>query len=280
MRDTQMNDSLFASFAEHAHKLSGITIKSQRRTMLEGRLKRRLRALELPGYKEYLDYIKVHQTEHEFFINAITTNETYFYRTPRVWNYINDEFLPQWLDGHSGQTLRVWSAASSTGEEAHTLGIILESFKSANPEFRYQIKGTDIDSSVVNTANLGIYNGRSIQRFREARPDLFSRYMIGNDETGYNVVPQIKSCMNFSIFNLFDRTNEAAFDLILIRNVLIYFVRDDQIKVMSQVHRGLKNDGVAIIGESETLNNVCSDFQQIMPTIYRKPGSCKTQKAA
>ena len=280
MGNIQMNDSLFAAFAELAHTLCGITIKSQRQTMLEGRLKRRLRALDLPGFKEYLDYIKLNRTEHQYFINAITTNETYFYRTPRVWNYIYDEYLPQWLSEHAGQTLNVWSAASSTGEEAHTLGIVLESFKSTETEFNYQIKGTDIDSSVIEIARHGIYNGRSVKRFREARPDLFEKYMTGDDETGYKVVSKIKRCMNFSMFNLFDRASEAAFDLVLIRNVLIYFVRDDQIKAMSQVHRSLKNDGVAIIGESESLNHVCSEFHQIMPTIYRKPGSTETSIAA
>lgn len=257
-------------FFRLTHDFTGITIRPERRSMLEGRLRKRLRHLNLDNFTDYLDYIKRQPEEREGFINAVTTNETYFYRTPRVWEYIEEKFLPCWYAANKGKTINVWSAASSTGEEAHTLGIFMQQFKDANSGFEYRVKGTDIDSSVVEKARAGIYNGRSVERFRVARPELFSQYLKGSDDDGYAIQPGIKSRLEFTLFNLFSVNASAQeFDLVLLRNVLIYFNREDQEKVMATVHKRLKPGGVVIIGESESLNNINTSFEYIAPTIYQ-----------
>lgn len=257
-------------FIKLTHDFTGITIKPEKRSMLEGRLRRRLRVLELADFTDYLSYVKKNQAEQEEFINAVTTNETYFYRTPRIWEYISEQFLPQWHARVGSRSLSVWSAACSTGEEGHTLGIILQSFKDKHTGFDYRVKGTDIDSSVVEKARMGIYKGRAVQRFREAKPELFKQYLVGNDDAGYEVPPNIKSRLDFSALNLFDECRDMEkYDLVLLRNVLIYFVKEDQIAAVAAIHKRLHSGGVAIIGESESLNHVPCDFEPILPTIYK-----------
>jgi len=275
-----VDDACFSGLTELVHELSGITIKPEKKSMLLGRLRRRVSDLDLPDYTAYLEYVRTHKCEHELFINKITTNETYFFRTPRGWDYLETEFLPEWQRMQAGEPLNIWSAASSTGEEAHTLAILMQHFKEHNKGFEYRITGTDIDTEVVRKASEGIYKGRSIQRFREFKPDWFNRYMNGNDDAGYRVLPHIKSRITFGQFNLFcaPSTNQK-FDLVLLRNVLIYFTKSDQEKAMATVHGRLKQNGVAIIGESESLNSLNTQFASIAPTIY-KPIPSSTVRAA
>ncbi|MFK7893843.1 MAG: protein-glutamate O-methyltransferase CheR, partial [Granulosicoccus sp.] len=197
-----------------------------------------------------------------------------------VWEYIEKTFLPEWQEQQGGRVLNVWSAASSTGEEAHTLGILLQHYKDSHAGFDYKIQGTDIDTTVIDRATQGVYAGRSIERFRHAMPEWFKKYMQGNDSDGYVVVPEIKKRLNFSHFNLFSTPPVTPkFDLVLVRNVLIYFTPGDQESVMSTVYKRLEANGVVIIGESESLNNLKTDFQAVAPTIYR-PSSSAIEKAA
>ena len=190
--DDNINDVCFQGFVDLVHELTGITIKLDRKTMLVGRLRRRINQLELPDYPAYLEYVRANTIEHEFFINQITTNETYFFRTPRVWSYLEEEFLPNWQEQHPKKLLNIWSAASSTGEEAHTLGILMQNFKESYPGFDYNIFARDIDTSVVKKAEESLYKRRSVERFRKARPDWFERYMQGNHQDGFTVLPSIK----------------------------------------------------------------------------------------
>jgi len=280
MIDDTINESCFAGYSELIHELTGITIRPERQTMLVGRLRKRVRALNLADFEEYLEYVKDHKDEHELFVNQITTNETYFFRTPRIWDYIERTFLPQWIAGGSTGTFHAWSAAASTGEEAHTLGVLLQQFKADNPGFDYRVHGTDIDTSVLKTASQGLYNGRSIERFRDAKPDWFETYMTGTDTDGYSVIPEIKQKIKFSKLNLFDTVVlRPEYDLVLVRNVLIYFTAEDQEKVMATVYRKVKPEGLVIIGESESLNNIRTSFEPIAPTFYR-PASERVSSAA
>ncbi|MFK7861135.1 MAG: protein-glutamate O-methyltransferase CheR [Granulosicoccus sp.] len=277
----ELNEKCFKTLIEMIHSLTGITIKPERKAMLEGRLTRRLRALDLPDFESYVNYMKNNKSEEEEFINKITTNETYFYRTPRIWEFISDTYLSDWHAQNPSSTLNVWSAASSTGEEAHTLGVLLQAYKDKNPGFDYRITGTDIDSSVVQSATVGLYNGRSIDRFRKEKPDLFSSYMVGTDAHGYKVAPNIKRNIQFKILNLFNPAPvDKKYSLILLRNVLIYFSGEDIELVMQSVEKRLSASGIVIIGESESLNNLSTNFVTVCPTIYQRVDEIQGAKAA
>ncbi|MFK7854743.1 MAG: protein-glutamate O-methyltransferase CheR [Granulosicoccus sp.] len=276
-----ISDECFEEFRSLIHEVMGITVRANRREMISGRLRRRMRELNIESFESYRDRVQTVADERGSFVNAVTTNETYFYRTPKVWNYINDKFLPEWHQAGKGKTLSIWSAASSTGEEAHTLGIVMQRFKELNRDFDYSILGTDIAPRVVDVANKGIYKGRAVKRFREATPELFSKYMVGDDDAGFSVTLEIKKKIRFEIFNLFDDgRRQPKHDLILLRNVLIYFSKEDQKRVMKKIHSRLKTNGIAIIGESETLNNLNTDFEPLEPTIYRALDLLPIGKAA
>ncbi|MCP4457987.1 MAG: protein-glutamate O-methyltransferase CheR, partial [Cytophagales bacterium] len=147
-----LSDSCFDGYSKLIHKIMGITIEKSRKTMLVGRIRKRIMLLELDNYEEYLKYIKRNRQEEEYFINAITTNQTCFYRTPMVWDFITNDFFENWCNNRK---LNIWSAASSTGEEAHTVGVVCQDFRSNNLGFQYKVCGTDISSAVVAKATKG-----------------------------------------------------------------------------------------------------------------------------
>lgn len=263
----QLSDACFEKYVKVVHKITGITLEKNRKKMLVGRLRRRIGELKLTSYDEYLQYLAKNKSEEEHFINCVTTNETYFYRTPRVWDFFVDEFLANW---NTNKKLNVWSAASSTGEEAHTLGVLCQNFKSSNAGFKYSVLGTDISSDVVARCSQGNYIGRAVERFRNAKPELFEKYMIGSDADGYSVTRQIKGNINFKTHNLFNPLKgENTFDLIFLRNVLIYFTRRDQEKVLAQMQKCLSPEGYLIIGESESIASLNTNFVLQAPLIYR-----------
>ncbi len=265
-----MSDGDFSKLRAIVHQNTGITIGETRKSMLVSRLRSRLREVEAPDFAAYIARLSKDPDEMQELTNRVTTNETYFYRTPRVWDYFQDEFLPEFLDKRQNRALRVWSGAASTGEEAHTIGVLLESLRLNNQQFDYSVMGTDVSSRVLEVATNGVYKGRSIARFRKAKPDLFDKHMIGNDTDGFQAHPQIRSRIRFKLHNLFDRLSGAGpFDVVFLRNVLIYFTDEDQEKILDQVHSQMRPDGVLFIGESETLTKLNTPFEQIVPIIYR-----------
>lgn len=265
----EMDEAVFNKFIKLVHKVTGITLSSSRKAMLQGRLRPRMRKLSIDMYAEYLDYIENHAEEVQNFIDMVTTNETYFYRTPRIWNYLEKDFVPRWIQDHPGETLHVWSAAASSGEEAHTLAIILHSIKIKHSSFKYQILGSDISNEILNFARTGEYIGRSIESFKNTRPDLFNPFMKKNESGTYSVLPEIRANINFQNHNLFEAPKKKNFfDLVLIRNVLIYFDIPDQERVLSNMSMSLKTTGQLIIGESESLTRLKTPFSFKMPLVY------------
>ncbi|WP_368184388.1 protein-glutamate O-methyltransferase CheR [Aestuariibius sp. HNIBRBA575] len=275
--DVTMSDGDFSKLRAIVHKNTGITIGETRKSMLVSRLRSRLREVAAPDFAAYISHLSKDPEEMQELTNRVTTNETYFYRTPRVWDYFQDEFLPQFLTKGQNRSLRVWSGAASTGEEAHTIGTLLEDVRLKNQNFDYSILGTDVSSRVLDVATKGVYKGRSIARFRQAKPEVFKAHMTGNDTDGFSANPQIRSRIKFKLHNLFDRLSKAGpFDAVFLRNVLIYFTDDDQVKILDQVHDQMRPDGVLFIGESETLTKLNTPFEQIAPIIYRPKAKAKS----
>ncbi len=268
--DISMSDGDFTKLRAIVHRNTGITIGETRKTMLVSRLRRRLREVDEPSFASYISRLASDPEEMQELTNRVTTNETYFYRTPRVWDYFQEVFLPDFHARGGNTRMRVWSAAASTGEEAHTIGTILEQQRLEKPGFDYSVLGTDVSSRVLDVAQTGVYNGRSIARFRKEQPDLFASHMKGSDADGYKAVPQIRARLKFKLHNLLERLGGTSpFDAVFLRNVLIYFTDEDQEKILQHVRDLIKPDGVLFIGESETLNNLRTGFEQLAPIIYR-----------
>lgn len=269
MISENIDQKCFLEYIKYIHELTGVTIDESRSAMLVTRIRRRLLDLKITDYADYLCLVRLNKKEREYFIDQITTHETYFYRTPRVWEYLENEYFPTTLSEQK-KSFRIWSAASSSGEEAYTMGILCEKIKLNNPELNYHILATDVSNAVVNKASRGIYKGRSIKRFKDLRPDLFKSFMNPGQDEEFEVHKKIKSNINFERHNLFQELEgRHKFDIILLRNVLIYFTKEDQMKVLKRISHFLQEDGLLIIGESESLARLDNRFESISPLIYK-----------
>ncbi|NQY15431.1 MAG: protein-glutamate O-methyltransferase CheR [Henriciella sp.] len=268
--DDNLSEAYFAELVKFTHDLTGITILPNRKSMLVSRLRSRLRATNTTNFNDYLRLLKSDSGETEHYVNAVTTNKTLFYRTPRIWSYLKDEFVPAWIKAGHNRPMEVWSGASSTGEEIYTAGMVLEEFRKKHPGFDYRIVGTDISDRVVDIADKGIYSGRIVDMFKTSSPDLFAKYMVGNDADGYSVNSDIRSRIKFQRHNVFKPfQTRSKYDVSLLRNVLIYFTHEDQESAIANVERSLRPDGLLIIGESETLSPLQTNYVCVAPLIYR-----------
>jgi chemotaxis protein methyltransferase CheR len=269
----EMDQSTLLKVIEKVHSLTGITVNEQKKTMLQSRLKKRMKKLSIESYEEYMSYLNKEKNEIEYFINAVTTNETSFFRTPRIWDYFQKNFLPEWFAENPKRQLRLWSAAASSGEEAFSLAICCQEFQNKNPGFDYAIYASDISTEVLGEAQKGIYSHRSVEFLKKSKPGVFDIYFSPLEEDMYSISSKLKNKVYFSPHNLFTVKKEQ-FHIVFLRNVLIYFSGQDQTQVLKNISKSLEDKkGILVIGESESLNrlDVPYDFQQAC--IYNKKGS-------
>lgn len=256
----------FDRFRRLLYEHSGIHLADNKQPLLIGRLGRRLRELGLDSYADY--YQRVTQpgceVERQRMIDLLTTNETHFFREPQHFVYLREHILP----AHpAGTPFRAWSAASSTGEEAYTLAIELAE---AFGEAPWEIIGTDISHRVVEQARLGIY---PIERAKEIPIPLLKKYClrgVRSQDGAMRVMSSLTRRAHFLPANLLAPLPDIGrFDVIFLRNVMIYFDMETKRRVVDNVLTRLKPGGTLFIGHAETLQNVSDRVQLVKPTIYR-----------
>jgi chemotaxis protein methyltransferase CheR len=263
--DADTRSALFARVRKH----TGIAMADHKWTLLHGRLRGRLRVLELSSYHDYLAVLDSSSEEVGHFIDQVTTHETSFFRTPRIWDYLWHDFLPTWHANQPGGVLQVWSAAASTGEEAYSAAMLFEEFRLTHPDFRFRILGTDIGQRVLETGRAARYAGRNIDGLRKARPAMLDKYFQCADEI-YTAAPALRAAITFRSHDLYRRLADAArFDLVLLRNVLIYFDEPSQEAVLENVRQSMQPGAMLLLGESESLNRLRTGFAYQQPLIYR-----------
>ncbi|MGA7816956.1 CheR family methyltransferase [Caballeronia sp.] len=251
------------------HRHTGIAMSEKKSTLLQGRLRPRMRELGLGVYADYLEVVDRDPAEIRRFVNLVTTNETAFFRTPRIWAYFTQVLLPRWHATHPERCMRIWSAAASTGEEAYTIAMVCDAFRTQHPSFDFQIAASDIASDVLAHAREGRYAGRSLNALRDAHPSEFARY-FETDGDGARIVAALRTRVRYFEHNLFERLNlREPFDVIFLRNVLIYFDLADQQRVVAHMHSALASDGYLLLGESESLSRMTMPFEFELPLIYR-----------
>ena len=252
------------------HKHTGITMNEKKKALLQSRLRPRLRELKLVSYEDYVSYLEGHKDEVQTFIDRVTTNETYFYRTPRVWDYFNQKYLTAWFKAHPHETLKVWSGASSSGEEIYSIAICCLEFKQQHPEFKFELHATDISQEIIQTAQNGLYAARSIEGVQKYHPDWLAKYFSKLDETHWKISPEVKKHVKFSQHNLMSAyPQKKNFDIIFLRNVMIYFQESDQKKVLAHMQDALKNQGILVLGESESIGRYELKLTFMEPLVYR-----------
>lgn len=267
----QLSDQDFDKLRQLIHKKAGISMSDAKRSLVAGRLRKRLVALDLNGYNEYLNFLKKDEQantgEIQHFIDLLTTNETWFFREERHF-----EFLKQQLKNRPiAQGTNLWSAASSSGEEAYSIAMTLaETMSLSSP---WQIFGTDISSEILLKARKGIYMKDKIKGLSSP---LKKKYML-NGVRAYEdylaVVPELKKKVQFKAFNLLNSPLPGTkFDFIFCRNVLIYFNQEDKQKVIHRLASCLKMGGYFFPGHSESLHGLYDKLKTIEPSIYQKTG--------
>ena len=254
---------------------AGIRLGPEKKTMLEGRLRRRLRALHFDSWSGYCDYLFAKEGQRDElvpFINAVTTNKTDFFREPRHFELLTQTVLPDLAARAANRPLLAWSAACSTGEEPYTLAMVLADYAEMHPGFRFSILATDICTEVLEKAELGVYSAAVV----EAVPAALSRKYLMRSRDPHaervRVVPELRRVVEFRRLNLIERDYGIAdkADIVFCRNVLIYFDRETQQAVLRRLTECLQPQGYLFLGHSETLHDMGLSLAPVAPALYRR----------
>jgi chemotaxis protein methyltransferase CheR len=251
------------------HDHTGIRLAPGKEALVASRLDKRIRALGLGGYADYVRLLRDRRDQGELrqLVDLLTTNETFFFREPRHFDYLRREVLPARA---AGRTFRLWSAASSTGEEAYTAAMVLADVL---PTGSWEIIGTDISTRVVEGARTGLY---PIAAAEKIPPALLRRFCLkGRDEYAgmMTVTRELRSQVRFHCRNLIeDFTGLGNFDVIMLRNVMIYFDMETKRSLIPRLQNMLVPGGHLIIGSSESLNAIPSALRMVEPSVYRLDG--------
>ncbi len=266
----------FEAFSQFIYTEFGIKMPPVKRIMLQGRLLKRIRELNMNSYTEYKDYLfsKDGQREEIFnFLNVVTTNKTDFFREPIHFDFLKTTVLPEFMNQNSRQPIKIWSAGCSSGEELYTLAITLNEFKNINAGFDYSLLGTDISQNVLSKAAKGVY---PLNKVDIIPIDLKKKYLLKSKDKvnpTVKVRPELQRNLALKYLNLMDTSysniNEK-FDVVFCRNVLIYFDRQTQESVINKLSSHVKYGGYFFIGHSESLTGMNVPLEHIKPTIFRK----------
>ncbi|MDY7086953.1 MAG: CheR family methyltransferase [Actinomycetota bacterium] len=251
------------------HEQTGIWLAPGKETLVSGRLDKRIRALGLNDYSDYVRLLRDRRDEAELhhLINLLTTNETFFFREAQHFDYLRREVLPA---RRADRPFRLWSAASSTGEEAYTAAMVLAD---TLPAGTWEIVGTDISTRVVERARQGLYPIEAAERI--PRPMLRRFCLKGREEYEglMTVTAELRSGVQFHRRNLIEDFRQLGrFDVIMLRNVMIYFNLETKRSLIPRLQEMLVPGGHLIIGSSESLNSIPSQLRMVEPSIYRWEG--------
>lgn len=272
--DDRLSNRNFEALARYIYDYSGIKMPSSKMTMLEGRLRRRLRATGISSFNDYCDYLFKHdgiETESIYLIDAVTTNKTDFFREPKHFEYMEQVALPELVSaGH--KRIRLWSSACSTGAEPYTMAMIMQEFVDGQSGLDYRILATDLSTEVLQAARRGVYARDMIV---PVGSEMRRKYvMMARDTTRSDVRihPRLRSMVGFARLNLMDNAYKVGdpMHLIFCRNVLIYFDKPTQAKVLSRLCDCLLPGGYLFVGHSETVTGISLPVRQVANTVFKK----------
>jgi chemotaxis protein methyltransferase CheR len=266
-----MQLSTFNKIRRIVYDISGISLNEDKYALVNARVSKRMRKLGMADHKHYLQYVIEDDTgiELQHLMDVISTNVTSFYREADHFDFMRI-VLTKWNDKGLNR-LRIWSAASSTGEEPYTIAIeIREVLGNSNSNVR--ILATDISSEVIKTAIRGVYNEERLSPVSRAMKAKYFNKIGGVDEAKYMVKDEIKNMVVFRIFNLssFPYPLKGPLDLIFCRNVMIYFDRNLRSRLVAEFRRLLKPGGYLFVGHAESIAGMADGFKVVKPSIYVK----------
>lgn len=263
-----LQDQEFIKFSELIYRIAGISMAPSKKPLVSSRLAKRLKHHNLNSYGDYFRFITSPQGKDELQITVdmLTTNETHFFREPKHFDFLRQRIIPE---QRKGATFRVWSAACSSGEEPYSIAMVLDDLLASQP---WEILASDISTRIVDKARNGIY---SMERMPEIPKPYLSRYCLKgvDDYHGSLLIEKsLRGRVRFMLHNLTEMPPTLGeFDVIFLRNVMIYFDQDTKQKVVARLLPLLRPGGYFFVGHSESLNGVTDAVKPIAPAIYRKP---------
>lgn len=275
-----ISDRDFRRLTEAIASECGVAFASAKRIMLETRLRKRVRALGLKScaaYCRYVDSPQGKQQEWPNLIDAITTHKTDFFREAAHFSFLTERALPElarMCGAGTRRPLLVWSAACSTGEEPYTLAMVLSRYAEliAPKSFQFRIEATDISRAVIETAQLGVYAEAILQPVPEEMRRKYVLRSKNRDRRLVRMTPEIRARVHFRQLNLMEASYgfHEPLGIVLCRNVMIYFDRPTQQKVLHRISLTLELGGYLLMGHSESLNGLDLPLVQVAPTVYRR----------
>ena len=265
----------YEAFKTFLQDACGILLGDNKQYLVKSRLRRIMEENKLSTLGDLLDRVKRtgRSSLKEVVIDAMTTNETLWFRDNHPFRILQEKLLPEFGDRKSAQSLRIWSAACSTGQEPYSVAMIIEEFRRQRPGRLRDVKitATDISKSVLEVARRGEYEMIAIGRglSPERQKQFFTPAMNGS----WQIRPQIKNMVEFRELNLLERYMLGKFDIVMCRNVLIYFSAELKKDILTRIHATLNPGGYLILGASESLNGLPHLYEMVQchpGIIYRK----------
>jgi chemotaxis protein methyltransferase CheR len=279
----QLNPREFEQFRGFIYDKSGIKIGDRKVSLLSNRIRRRLQACGFANFNTYYHYLTSPQATDELqhFLDAITTNETFFFRTAAHFQWLKSTLMPEVVAaqrrGERPASLRFWSAACASGAEPFSIAICLAENKFRLRDWSIEILGTDISEQELDKARSAVFASRAVDSLSH---DQRGRFFRPADEGAWQVRPKIREAVEFTRHNLMQPMKCQPFDCIFLCNVLIYFDEISKHTVISNITDALRSGGYLVVGPSEGIYNMLKPLQKISPLVYQKVGDARPLSSA
>lgn len=267
-----IDDHSFDKVRQFITRNYGIKIDASKRTLVESRLGSRVRELGFKSYQSYINHVfqKNNKRELNLLVDLITTNKTDFFRESAHFDFMKDHLLPEFIDHFGyGQNIKIWSSACSSGEEVYTLAMVLEEF-ALKQRLTYNLLGSDLSFRMLDAAKKAVY---PLNRLITVPDSYKKKYMLKSRNPEVHLAkikPEIRKKVAFFQKNLMDSEyGSEKYHVIFCRNVLIYFDKENQEKVINRLARQLLPGGYLFLGHSESVLGMKVNVKQIRPTIYK-----------
>ncbi|MGL6107886.1 CheR family methyltransferase [Romboutsia sp.] len=266
----ELTNKDFVRLTDFMYNNYGINLKNKK-TLIETRLLLMVKNLGYTDFKSYIDHLMQDKTGEQvsILVDKLTTNFTYFMREEKHYDFFKEEVILPALKKPPIGGLKVWSAASSTGEEPYCIAMLVAAILGQNPKMRVSITASDISKNALKQAKAGIYSKDKIAKL----PPLWGKNFFKQiNEKNYEVIEDIKKSIEFKYFNLNNKIGweRGKYDVIFCRNVMIYFDNPTNRELSKRLYESLKPGGYLIIGMSESLSNLETNFERVKPSVYRK----------
>ena len=270
--ESAIDDHTFAQFQRLILAEAGIRLNDTKKALLVGRLSKRLRDLGIDDFAEYYKHIVAHASERTHMLDLITTNETHFFREPKQFEFLEAELIPQWradaAAGRREKSLRIWSAGCSSGEEPYSMAMLLTAHL---PEWRIDILASDISTRILQKASAGIYPIAKASEIPQVFLSQFLMRGIGRQSGTMKIHSDLRELVRFRQINLADPQLDAGgpFDVVLCRNVLIYFEAAARVQTVNRLIQQCARGGYVFVGHAETLHGF-AEVANVRPAIWRR----------